>query len=1469
MSRDRNSIGTSEFGYSVRSSVNLGGNRASLGGGHHHHPSQPLYTLPNAFKYDIKLRDANTNIGNIVDAAYSPHHITTDNRSSMSMSMVLGSRERRSDIRHITDRLSVQGIAPLGSGSTDVTGAITHGHIAGQAERYSNLVAGSAMSASDVTAASTMGASTVDSNFKALYQAYNQESSNPASPMTTYPVPPVNGEAFPASNLPGKGSILFPPGETAEKPTTDGTVDAASTVTPVLQSVSSDSQGSFDSDSDDGLFADSNILEFCIVEADFSKLATDDLQFISPLLPSREKYRYPENVGDQDDTNTQLIQSQNFFFPSGVQVDFVTPSVVPLYTKKCNYKRHIVPFMDTKGTPTYACCLTVTQAYSLHEISQIDDKIITNLVRINKMKHAVVTIQKVFRQFVLHQKAKNWSNPGGVTVSITGTSSSVGASKGSKVTPKTPTAAAHPPTTTPGAAKPGLFSRIFRRGSATESSDIDSSAHPSADSQPQTPIKEGIPFTPPVASLAIKHPSEAPTSAPKSGSTGGIFSRSRPSVTSASSDAQRISTFTPHTGPETGKSNISANSVQTPKQEILDLLGLSRLDTEDLNEIFSLILDIVNNASAHAVETVLNQIDSAIEGHTISDDVNASSTADEIRGRILQLIQLNTLSTSDLDQILLTVTESGKKSSPRTQLGIATNSSVKTIPPSSIHSATDSSYALSPQLEADASSKTVVPDEAVLRTNSHDLTASNLSTSHLSACFSYSPEEMAAALRESLNTSLTNKYCTNRVVIAQKAYCIVTSVSEYTFIFKVLDAIAEAEGKPNMEEVKEMFNHGQNKSDKTSVNTIPAQDDTPSRFKKNPIGNPATEGLTTTISTSDSDLPSPATHQAQMDFAAFVDTVEGDGDDESRAGKSLGGGNDLADLDMVAPAQKTRMEIDRLSFLNEVQAYMLDFYCGNSSAYQVQDLALNFAVTKRTNAQGKTIKNNNQETTNRVLSKYAALAESEKQNAQANKQNGVAAGWTTPAHQISSPSSRMVRTYSKASGKERAAVTFEASQSRSKGSSTSDTDLLSAMDGDANGLTVSGKSSSPTSRSRSASSSVRFQSCKSGSETEKDAADRDKEARNGRYHINVPNYIDSFIIDRRSLLTTKEWSCAVLFAHLNAQIVFKIINLLLMEKSLIIYGKNPGIVTTITLAVINLISPFVWEGIFVPLVPDNARELFGAPVPLILGTISPPRTVDVSTSTAILYLNDDTVIHTVAPKHSNSTAHMSTSSASAAVPKEVKHNEFTAWFIRLPEVVADMPLDEEISKRIDYVRLMICSHYIGQMEFVDKVTTKAGVYNKKSAEALTSSHIKNTLDSLLMSDVPQHILKQVQILIVAIKRSNFNFCGGTIKNPQAWKKFLRFSNTTGEAEFYPEHFMEPLRNYLEFQEAMVHTQLFVAFMDKLKKEQQMLEHVRVFISHWIYFRIVMKRKQIKATAKRSRFSGVGLSRPVSAFKMHS
>jgi hypothetical protein len=313
----------------------------------------------------------------------------------------------------------------------------------------------------------------------------------------------------------------------------------------------------------------------------------------------------------------------------------------------------------------------------------------------------------------------------------------------------------------------------------------------------------------------------------------------------------------------------------------------------------------------------------------------------------------------------------------------------------------------------------------------------------------------------------------------------------------------------------------------------------------------------------------------------------------------------------------------------------------------------------------------------------------------------------------------------------------------------------------------------------------------------------------------------------------------VLLTHLNSSIIFKIINLLLMEKSLIIHGKNAGIVTTITMAVINLISPFLWEGIFVPLVPDNARELFGAPVPLIVGTTNAPRVTDVSSDTAILFLNDDNVTITTYPD-------VGAAEGPLHAPPRKATLKFVAWFVRLPEVSADLTSEFEMCRRIDHTSALLCEYVKNKIEYKEEAPDSSRYGAKYSTSASTApatpaaaqshphsqgpveriSKITNTIDSLLMVGVPVHILHNVRVLTVAIKRFNYGFCGCVISDPGSWKRFLRHSQRTGEDEFYPEYFMEPLRNQLEFQDAIVHTQLFVSFMDKLRKEQSLLDTFR-------------------------------------------
>lgn len=414
-----------------------------------------------------------------------------------------------------------------------------------------------------------------------------------------------------------------------------------------------------------------------------------------------------------------------------------------------------------------------------------------------------------------------------------------------------------------------------------------------------------------------------------------------------------------------------------------------------------------------------------------------------------------------------------------------------------------------------------------------------------------------------------------------------------------------------------------------------------------------------------------------------------------------------------------------------------------------------------------------------------------------------------------------------------------------------------------------------------------------------------------------------------------------------------------MEKSLIIYGKNPGIVSAISLGVMNLISPFLWEGIFIPLVPDIARELFGAPVPLIIGTISPPRLSDVSAATAILHLNDDAVqakllfslspvttgggsgtdkesvakgstaeisslgvkIPSMAQKRKKSmvfsassggntnlaspsvattsstdrmTTHHSSfgiptsaSSSSSSLTELLQHHtinvhiqeiDFLAWFTRLPEVVADLPIPDEMSRRIQHLRKLFCRYILPHLHYVydillydpksiaqefeqrygssfstgsfnnNKEGAAAGVFPPGQGHYDASSplylktiektiRIKNTADHFLLSHhLPLSILHEITIVLIRLKEYNYHFVkemlegssssfSSVLKEPD-WKRFLKKNEVTEVEEFYPQVLMEPIRNRMEFQDAMVHTQMFISFLDRLRKESRMLNRFR-------------------------------------------
>lgn len=206
-------------------------------------------------------------------------------------------------------------------------------------------------------------------------------------------------------------------------------------------------------------------------------------------------------------------------------------------------------------------------------------------------------------------------------------------------------------------------------------------------------------------------------------------------------------------------------------------------------------------------------------------------------------------------------------------------------------------------------------------------------------------------------------------------------------------------------------------------------------------------------------------------------------------------------------------------------------------------------------------------------------------------------------------------------------------------------------------------------------------------------------------------------------------------------------------------------VTAITTAIAGLLSPFNWQGVFIPLVPANAMEILQAPVPFIVGTCMSYRKEDVSPTAAILDL--DKVL-----------------SFSQELWTEKS-------LVTLPEVSVMMPIDHVLR---------------GALSNASKLLTSRLPEDKTNLQLAT-----------FLVDMTEDEKQAIKEVKQVIQHHNTLFCGDLIVG-DGWKKYGAYDASTGEFEFFPQWFLDHQRSILEFQDVVVHTQLFVSYVDQLRVE---------------------------------------------------
>ncbi|KAL0035025.1 hypothetical protein WJX79_007211 [Trebouxia sp. C0005] len=79
------------------------------------------------------------------------------------------------------------------------------------------------------------------------------------------------------------------------------------------------------------------------------------------------------------------------------------------------------------------------------------------------------------------------------------------------------------------------------------------------------------------------------------------------------------------------------------------------------------------------------------------------------------------------------------------------------------------------------------------------------------------------------------------------------------------------------------------------------------------------------------------------------------------------------------------------------------------------------------------------------------------------------------------------------------------------------------------------------------------------------------------------------------------WTIAALCRCLSLDNILLLLTGVLLEKQLVLFCPNIGLLSTCVLSLIPLLRPFTWQSLLLPVLPDNLLSFLEAPVPFVIG----------------------------------------------------------------------------------------------------------------------------------------------------------------------------------------------------------------------------------------------------------------------------
>jgi len=258
---------------------------------------------------------------------------------------------------------------------------------------------------------------------------------------------------------------------------------------------------------------------------------------------------------------------------------------------------------------------------------------------------------------------------------------------------------------------------------------------------------------------------------------------------------------------------------------------------------------------------------------------------------------------------------------------------------------------------------------------------------------------------------------------------------------------------------------------------------------------------------------------------------------------------------------------------------------------------------------------------------------------------------------------------------------------------------------------------------------------------------------------------------------SSQWGLATLFLCIKDSGLLILLKLLLLERSVLVVGDTPEEVTACTTALLGLLDPYKWASAFIPLLPIDMLDFIGSPVPFIAGIIVEGKK----------HLQSVIRDHGVKEAMLNGLSVVNLVSGKLIITREQGTSDMLRRsFQPIPELTS-------------YQR-------------------RLAVYYKSPTSNLRSfrsffRHGASRKESITLLRIRQ-----------IVKEHMAQYTVGLRDKPEAWRQYGEFNEAVGAYDFCPDKYMQPLKDNalfkIQFQETMVHTQLFLGYVEGLESAHE-------------------------------------------------